>query len=520
MGRYADAVTRILLEQGDARAQGALAQGQAWGQMAQQLGQIPSQVIDQQQQMQAAKQRYDLNQQAIASNKALEQQRLEEVATKQRAAANQKMLDQLYGHAFVQDPDTGTFTFKRDLVEQGLAQSGQGHLLPQITKDLDAMDTAAQAGAAKRRTTVAQALHNITTQGFTNESALTNLAYLKQNHLIPEDRMQAMLDQLAQDGSPDAVKALVTRVGGALPEYQQLVNTEAERVAKLKKLEAETANLAPKPIEVSPGGTVYNPVTKQVEYTAPPKDPATLDAAIYAARDNPQELTRLLALKRQDAEAGRAPVDPTVAAIRDYTLQAARQNAGAGMTTQQNSTFQRIADTYERSPLVKAADRTIILKQAITAAEKDPNNPANQLQLAYSYIQALDTYQSAVREGELQNLGMLGTKWQELGVTVNRLVTSGAFIPPEVAKQIATNAKTIADTIDKGRQQKRLEFGSRAKASGVGSAWDQYMTGVDAATGGGGGGAGAGRTRVKGPNGETGTVPAGSPLPPGWTEVK
>jgi hypothetical protein len=273
MGRYADAVTQILLEQGRARAQGQLASGQAWGQAAQQLGQIPGQVIAQQQQLQEFQQKRDLNAQAIESNKALEAQRRADIATKQRAAKNQETLDQLYGNAFVQDPESGAFTFKRDLVEQGLAQSGQAHLLPGIMKDLEAMDTAAQAGAGKRRTTVAQALHNITTQGFTNESALTNLAYLKQNHLIPEDRYQAMLDQLAQDGSPEGVKALVTRVGGAIPEYQQLVNAEAERVAKAKKLEAETAALAPKPIEVSAGGTVYNPVTKTVEYTAPPKAP-------------------------------------------------------------------------------------------------------------------------------------------------------------------------------------------------------------------------------------------------------
>lgn len=98
MGRYADAVTRILLEQGQAQAQGQLARGQAWGQMAQQLGQIPSQVIAQQQQLQDVQQRRVMNEQAIASSKALAEQRQAEVAreqtlTKQDAALRQYFTD-------------------------------------------------------------------------------------------------------------------------------------------------------------------------------------------------------------------------------------------------------------------------------------------------------------------------------------------------------------------------------------------------------------------------------------------
>jgi hypothetical protein len=134
--------------------------------------------------------------------------------------------------------------------------------------------------------------------------------------------------------------------------------------------------------------------------------------------------------------------------------------------------FNRIADARERSPLVRAADRTIVLRDAAAAIDKNPTDPANQLNLAYSYIQALDTYQSAVREGELQNLGMLGTQLEQLGLQARRTVLEGAFMPPDVAKNIAASAKLLIGTIEQGQQVKSQEFRRRAEASGVGDLWD------------------------------------------------
>lgn len=271
MGRYADAVTQILLEQGQARAQGQLGSGQAWGQMAQQLGQIPNQMIAQQQQLQES-------QQKIATAKAAEADRQAQAKVREQATKNQETLDALYKNAFVQDPESGTFTFKRDLVEQGLAQSGQGHLYPKIMADLDAMDTAAQAGAAKRRTTVAQAFHNVAKQGYTTESALSNLAYLKQNHLIPEDRMQALQDAIAQDGSPAGIQALVARVGGALPEYGALVNAEEKRLADLAHVKAQTASLSgEKGFKLGPGDVQFDQYGGEIARVEPkPPDPTQI----------------------------------------------------------------------------------------------------------------------------------------------------------------------------------------------------------------------------------------------------
>jgi hypothetical protein len=160
-----------------------------------------------------------------------------------------------------------------------------------------------------------------------------------------------------------------------------------------------------------------------------------------------------------------------------FVQEPAPQQGGVMNDARKVATFNQIAGSYERSPLIRASDRTIILKEAADSIEKDPGNAANQLNLAYSYIQALDTYQSAVREGELQNLGTLGTKLQQLAVEANKVATTGAFMPPEVAKEIARSAKQLVTTIESGRKRKEQEYASRAKVSGVGDMWDNFVGG-------------------------------------------
>lgn len=147
-----------------------------------------------------------------------------------------------------------------------------------------------------------------------------------------------------------------------------------------------------------------------------------------------------------------------------------------GHNPAQVAMFNRIAGEFERSPLTRAADRTVVLKDAIAAVRQDPNNATNQLNLAYGYIQALDTYQSAVREGELANLGRLGSVFQNIAASAQRIV-SGNVVPPDVARQIADNASRMVGAIEQGRDQKRREFASRARVSGVGDLWDQFTAG-------------------------------------------
>lgn len=84
--------------------------------------------------------------------------------------------------------------------------------------------------------------------------------------------------------------------------------------AAFKKLIDHFATLGDKPeadFTLSEGQTRFDPTGKPIAAVAkPPGEPKTLDGLIAAARNNPTELNRLLAIKRQEAEATRAPVQP------------------------------------------------------------------------------------------------------------------------------------------------------------------------------------------------------------------
>lgn len=148
-----------------------------------------------------------------------------------------------------------------------------------------------------------------------------------------------------------------------------------------------------------------------------------------------------------------------------------------GFSPQQTITFNQIAGAYQRSPLMRASDRTVVLRDAAANIEKNPNDAASQLALAYGWIQALDTYQSAVREGELQLAGSIATRWQTLQMEANKVATQGAIMPPDVAKLMAANSRELIRTIESGKKQKEREFASQAKVSGVGDMWDKYVAG-------------------------------------------
>jgi len=167
-------------------------------------------------------------------------------------------------------------------------------------------------------------------------------------------------------------------------------------------------------------------------------------------------------------------VDPTVQALREVAL----ANARALGDQKQVQQFDKIAADYQKSPLARAAERTVVLDDAITSIERNPADAPAQLRLAYSYIQALDTYQSAVREGEMQNLGILGTRLQQWTTDLNRVISTGAFLSPEVAKNIAADARQLVDSISRARRQTEQDFASRARTTGVGQMWDAYRSGA------------------------------------------
>lgn len=152
-----------------------------------------------------------------------------------------------------------------------------------------------------------------------------------------------------------------------------------------------------------------------------------------------------------------------------------------GMTTVQANMFNSIVAKFNASPLMAAKDRTIVLKNSIDNINNDPSNGAKQLALVYSYVQALDTYQSAVREGELSLVNSIDSKIGQLNNWVQK-VQQGQIIRPEVAKQIATAAQQIVDTIEAGAKAKEKQYESQAKVVGLEDAWKQYITGFEGNT--------------------------------------
>jgi len=151
---------------------------------------------------------------------------------------------------------------------------------------------------------------------------------------------------------------------------------------------------------------------------------------------------------------------------------------GTGLTTQEASIFNGIVGKYNASPLIAAADRTTVLKDTIKNVKANPSDAAMQLNLVYAYIQALDTYQSAVREGELGLVNSIDSKIGQLQGEVQK-INNGQIVRPEVALQIADAAEKIVNTIKTAAAQKERSFQSQAETVGLGDAWKNYISGFN-----------------------------------------
>lgn len=192
---------------------------------------------------------------------------------------------------------------------------------------------------------------------------------------------------------------------------------------------------------------------------------------------------------------GEAVFDPVTGQFvvknpKTYDPNAGGASLGAlGLNSTQASLFNNIVTKYNASPLIAASDRTIVLKNAADAINADPGNATKQLNLVYSYIQALDTYQSAVREGELALAQSLDSRINNLRTEVEK-VQSGKVVSANVAREIAGAAKALVDTINQGARQKAQSYQSQAQVMGLGDAWNQYIGGFNPSYGGGGGATG------------------------------
>lgn len=180
----------------------------------------------------------------------------------------------------------------------------------------------------------------------------------------------------------------------------------------------------------------------------------------------------------------------TLDANRKRPVTNIRMVSGTDMTPQDRSAINTIIGRYQASPLIKAKDRLVTLESNIRQIASNPSNAAAQLALGYSFVQALDTYQSAVREGELRNLNTIDSKIGNLQLWAQQM-TRGELMRPEIATQIAQAAAELSRAIRTGYLQKQAEFSSQAKVNGpaVEAAWQQFVAGIggqQGATGAGG----------------------------------
>lgn len=142
----------------------------------------------------------------------------------------------------------------------------------------------------------------------------------------------------------------------------------------------------------------------------------------------------------------------------------------------QKSVFNSIVSAYNKSPLIMASDRTSILQSAISNVKNNPENGTAQLNLVYGYIQALDSYQSAVREGEL---GLVNSIDSSVGKWKNTFekIQNGQIVRGDVAKQIADAAQMLVTTINQASKNKEKSFASQAKVNGVEDLWTDFRAG-------------------------------------------
>lgn len=153
----------------------------------------------------------------------------------------------------------------------------------------------------------------------------------------------------------------------------------------------------------------------------------------------------------------------------------------SGLNTKETAVFNSLADKQNKSPLIMANDRTIVLKTIAKELKSNPKSSSLQLSFIYSFIQMLDTYQSAVREGEIglmQGTQGLADKIRVLPDQINQ----GTILSDKVINNYINTANILTNSIQSAANVKKKQFSAQAAANGsnVKNAWDSYSSAVDA----------------------------------------
>lgn len=189
-------------------------------------------------------------------------------------------------------------------------------------------------------------------------------------------------------------------------------------------------------------------------------------------------VSEYLYYKRQAESAGQIPKSfedyQNEDANRKKSIAAAGVTAGTDLNSKELAVFNRIVEEFNASEAIKALDRASRLNDILTEIEEDPNNASQQLNLIYAYIKGLDT-DSAVREGEIDLVRSINSYLGKFQLAFER-INSGKPVTGDVAKQIASSARTLIESISQTANRKKAVFDAQAKQNGtnVYSAWKSF----------------------------------------------
>jgi hypothetical protein len=270
----------------------------------------PFQMLGQMAELRDMQQRRELQQQQIRAAQAQEEQRRQDIAEQQRQQAELARYRQLVSKnmpradfvAAVQAETPGQI----DAVMKRLGEyDEQAAKMEKLNLDVE------QA----RRAYVGTGMEDIANSNYSPLVASAIMTDLAEKVPSWAPQIQQLRLKLVE-GGPEALKAAVDRYRPT-PKTREVETRDASG-AITKQI-----------VEDKPGQT----------FTSQPEPPKTLEAAIFAARNNPVELNRLLKLQRQEAENKRTPETAQEREERALRIKKLQQDldtatkAGTGATT-------------------------------------------------------------------------------------------------------------------------------------------------------------------------------------------
>jgi hypothetical protein len=170
---------------------------------------------------------------------------------------------------------------------------------------------------------------------------------------------------------------------------------------------------------------------------------------------------------------------PTFDDVFASTVSRINPQPDGSLTTRQNINLSSITTKYQADEVIKAAQSAISAKELAQNVLNNPTDAGAQLTTLYTFIKALDP-NSAVREGELSLVNSTQSYLSRFSNEISKIANNRA-ISPESAKQLANETIKLADQWRKSAERRDNFYKSQANVLGVGSYFDDYLTGTKGA---------------------------------------